>query len=177
LNNINWAVLIMETRCICSDVGNCFVCHLDELQASQSEQNRTNFVCHLDELQASQFEQNRTNFDWVLPSYCCSSLSSGKETSKTLLSSARKLFLCTRPLSVHCLSGKTIASPQLRAVRSHPYTSEWQLSTVVTSQVLAVRHETHDRGPFKKTSLRDKRTQLQKSLRFVWPVSNRQRKW
>jgi hypothetical protein len=148
----------METQCIYSDVGNYFMCYLDELQASQ-------------------FEQNLSNFDWVIPTYCCTSLSSSKEISKTLLSFALKFVLCTRTFSVHCLSGKTIAGPQLRAIRSHPFTSEWQLSEVVTSQVLTVRQETHSTDPFKIPSLMDERSLPQKSLRFVCPVSVRQRKW
>jgi hypothetical protein len=43
LKKTNRAVLIMETRCIYSDVGNYFMCYLDELQASQFEQNLSNF--------------------------------------------------------------------------------------------------------------------------------------
>jgi hypothetical protein len=37
---INRAVL---TQCIYTDVGNYFMCYLDEVQASQFEQNLTNF--------------------------------------------------------------------------------------------------------------------------------------
>jgi hypothetical protein len=39
-------------------------------------------------------------------------------------------------------SDKTIVSPQLRPVRTHPYTLEWRLFVVNTSRALAVRHET-----------------------------------
>jgi len=74
-----------------------------------------------------------------------------------------------------CLWGTTTASPQLRAVRNYPYTLEWRLSAAVTSRVLTVHHKTHSKGPFKTTWLRDGRSLLQKSSRFEYPVSNRQR--
>jgi hypothetical protein len=77
----------------------------------------------------------------------------------------------------NCLSGKTIARPQLRQVRSHPSTYEWRQSAAVTSRVLAVRHKTHDKGPFKKRSLRGRRSLLQESLIYEYPVRNWQRKW
>ena len=43
LNKINPTVLVMETQCIYSDLGNYFICYLEELQASQFEQNLSNF--------------------------------------------------------------------------------------------------------------------------------------
>jgi hypothetical protein len=64
--------------------------------------------------------------------------------------SSRTLFICS--------SGKTIARPRLRAARSHPYTLEWRLSAVHTAAVLAIRHKTHNSGPFKKPSLRGGRS-------------------
>jgi hypothetical protein len=63
----------------------------------------------------------------------------------------------------NCLRGKTIASPELRTVRSHPYTLEWRLSTVHNSRVLAVRHKSHSRGSFKKHLVKYGRSLLQKS--------------
>lgn len=57
---------------------------------------------------------------------------------------------CSQKLLVH-LSDKMIASPQLWAVWSHQYTLEWPLNMVVTSQVLAVCHNTHQSGPSKKS--------------------------
>lgn len=56
------------------------------------------------------------------------------------------------------LSGKMIASPQLWAFLSHPYTSGHWLCIVVTSRVPAVCHKTHNRGPFKKPSLMGRRS-------------------
>ena len=61
------------------------------------------------------------------------------------------------------LRGKTIASPQLRAVRSHPYTLKWRLNAVHKSRVLEVRHKTHRRGPFKKHLVKCGMSLLQKS--------------
>jgi len=53
---------------------------------------------------------------------------------------------------------KTKTNPQIRAVQSHPYTSECGLSAVHTSRVLAARHKIHSRCPFQKPAERSGRS-------------------
>jgi len=64
------------------------------------------------------------------------------------------------------LPAKTNVRSQLRTVRSHPYTLESGLSVVFKSRAFAVRHKTLKRGPFRKSSLTEWRSLLQKSLSF-----------
>jgi len=72
-------------------------------------------------------------------------------------------------LLVYLPISKTTANPQLRTVRSHPFTIERRISAVHTSRVLAVRHKTHSRGPFKKPLVKGG------NLQVGSPVSSRQK--
>jgi len=73
-------------------------------------------------------------------------------------------------LLVYLSISKTTASPQLRTIRGHPCAIKRRLNAVHTSRVLAVRHQTHSRGPFKKPLVKGG------NLQVGSPVNNRQKK-
>ena len=76
----------------------------------------------------------------------------------------------------YTLRGNTIASPQLRVVQRHPYTLRWWPSVANTSRVFAVSHKSHNRGPFKKLSLKGWRSLPQKSFKFWIPCKQMTKK-
>jgi len=78
---------------------------------------------------------------------------------------------CSQTLLVHLFIGKPTASPQLRALRSYPYTLGQQVSVLFKSGVLSVRHKTHNTGPFTKPSVRGGRSLLEEYLSSEYPVS------
>lgn len=73
---------------------------------------------------------------------------------------------CSRTCWKICLSGKKIAGPRSRAVRSHPYTLEWRLIVVVG----------HISSP-RRLPLNSQQGSIQETFSEGRKVSSRQTKW